>query len=325
MKVVDQRIVEAEASLDSVMKDKSQLGFSEEDKLIEQRLDVQIQEYKDRLQHLRTEKQQLRTKEQDLRTEKQQLRTEKQQLRTEKQQLRTEEPSAHANALDAERQRDQQQGSASTWSASRKPTVWWPGGWLSLWPVRGGEDSQPLPQHLHGECDVAESSVPSSRPSSSGIGRYLGYTIFMMMLAVFKMLYSVMSKSVAERPTLVELLECCVEQGTWPLTTVGNIAGVWTALPMQKLVDWLVDWLVDCLAQPLAKLGTAWAAGLQSQLRGGRLAPLLAISPPATVASFLWSAAVAWFVSMATHAVMLAVCIFLAVQLMPFIWKAAGD
>ncbi|KAG2438946.1 hypothetical protein HYH02_010739 [Chlamydomonas schloesseri] len=103
MKVVDQRIVEAEASLDSVMKDKSQLGFSEEDKLIEQRLDVQIQEYKDRLQHLRTEKQQLRT-------EKQQLRTEKQQLRTEKQQLRTEEPSAHANALDAERQRDQQQG-----------------------------------------------------------------------------------------------------------------------------------------------------------------------------------------------------------------------
>ncbi|KAG2438941.1 hypothetical protein HYH02_010734 [Chlamydomonas schloesseri] len=110
MKVVDQRIVEAEASLDSVMKDKSQLGFSEEDKLIEQRLDVQIQEYKDRLQHLRTKEQDLRTKEQDLRTEKQQLRTEKQQLRTEKQQLRTEEPSAHANALDAERQRDQQQG-----------------------------------------------------------------------------------------------------------------------------------------------------------------------------------------------------------------------
>ncbi|PNW81035.1 hypothetical protein CHLRE_07g339950v5 [Chlamydomonas reinhardtii] len=158
IKDVDKRIVEAEAYLDSLMKSKSQLGFSKEDKLVEQRLDVQIQEYKDRLQHLRTNNQHLRTK-------KQQLRTEEQQLRTEKQQLRTKEPSAHANALDMERQRDQQQGSASTWSASRKPTVWWLGGWLSLWPV---QDSQPLQQHLHGECDVAESVVPSSRPSSSG-------------------------------------------------------------------------------------------------------------------------------------------------------------
>ncbi|KAG2424800.1 hypothetical protein HXX76_014223 [Chlamydomonas incerta] len=239
---VDKRIVEAEPKLDSLKNQKRELGQSDEDKLAEQRLDVQIQEYRDRLQHLRKKEEALRKKEEHLRTEKEQLR--------EKQQLRTKEPSAHATALDAERQRDQQ-GSASTWSASR-------------------------------------------------IGGYLGCTTFIMMLAVLKMLYSIMSKSVTQRPTWVVLLKCCAEQGTWPLTTVGTIAGVWTALPIQKLVD---------LAQPLAKLGTAWAAGLQSQLRGGRLAPLLAISPPATVASFLWSAAVAAFVAM----------------LMPFIWKAAGD